>query len=85
MCRQTEVPQAEKQVLSLDALLLWADVKEAPDAWKEIERLRERWKGRKSERERVRLRGKRVGKRRYATDAIESDGQCRKVTRGTER
>ena len=38
--RQTEVPQAQKQVLSLDALLFWADVMEAPDAWKE--RLRER-------------------------------------------
>ena len=40
MCRQTEVPQAQKQVLSLDALLFWADVMEAPDALKEKERLR---------------------------------------------
>ena len=42
VCRQTDVPQAQKQVLSLEAFLFWVDVVEALDAWKEKERLRER-------------------------------------------
>ena len=55
---------------------------------REIERTRERGEERKIEGER----DKRVEKRRHATarietrgNAIESDDQCRKVTRGTER
>ena len=38
MRRQTEVPRAQKQVLSLDVLLFWAAVMEAPDAEKERKR-----------------------------------------------
>ena len=53
VCRQTEVPQAQKQDLSLDALLFWADVMEAPDAWKEseIERLENQSKLNRSEKQ----------------------------------